>query len=259
VKIWYQSSAALGVDSTWDSYHASLTRHVKRVARPNTDVDVYGVLQSHPLMESSKYVNYLNQAQIIDNAIQAEIKGYDAICIACTLDPGYFEIKEVVRIPVIFLSETCFHLASILADKFSLLANSKNIQDNLLRKIKQYGLQEHYIKSDPFNLSLPDVVKGFEHPQHVIDIVKEAGRKAIDQGASILIPACNILNMVLVDANFRKIDEVPILDTAGAMVKTSEFMVDLNYIGISRNLVGIQTTLSKEQITDIRHSYSLDK
>lgn len=259
MKIWYQSSAALGIESTWDSYYASLVRHVRKVARPNTEINVHGVQRSHPFMDRSKYVNYLNQAQIIDNAIKAETEGYDAICIACTLDPGYSEIKEVVNIPVVFLSEYCFHLASILAGKFSLLANSKNIKEILQQKIKQYGLQEHSIQSDNFDLSLPDIMKGFEHPDPVVNIVKEAGRKAIEKGARILIPTCNILNMVLVGADFRAVSGVPILDTAGAMVKATEFMVDLNRIGISRNKVGIDTPLSKEELIDIRNLYVIEK
>ena len=259
MKIWYQSSAPLGIDPKWDPYQESLKRHVQKVARPDTKVDIHGAHLSHPLLERSRYVGYLHQAQIIDNAIQAEGEGYDAFCVACTLDPGFFEIREVVSIPVAFLSESCFHLASILADKFSLLAHSENTMAMLRQKIRQYGLQERFIPPNTFNLSLLDIIKGFKNPAPIVSIVKEAGRKTIEQGAGILLPACNILNMVLVDADLREINGAPILDTAGAMVKVTEFMVDLDRVGISRSRTGVYTPLSDEEVASIRNLFGVEQ
>ena len=57
-------------------------------------------------LEHSSYIRYLNEAQVIDNAIRAEREGYDAFCVGCTLDPGIAQIKEILDIPVVFLSET---------------------------------------------------------------------------------------------------------------------------------------------------------
>lgn len=257
MRIWYQSSASLGRDLMWRPYQESLKRHVRKVTRPDTKVEVHGVKVTHPLVERSRYAQYLNQAQIINNAITAEREGYDVFCVACTLAPGFVEIREVVNIPVAFLSESCFHLASILADKFSLLAYNKNILLALRQKIRQYGLEDRFILCRTFSLSLPDLVSGFNHPQPIIEIVKQAGREAIENGAGILITACNILNMVLVDCGLREIDGVSILDTAGAMVKVAEFMVDLKQAGISRSKAGLYTPLSREELVSVRKLYGI--
>lgn len=40
MRIWYQSSAALGIDPKWTPYEKSLKRHVQEVARPDTKVKV---------------------------------------------------------------------------------------------------------------------------------------------------------------------------------------------------------------------------
>ena len=229
------------------------------MARSDTKVDVRGVKFSHPLRERSSYVEYLHKAQIIDNAIQAEREGYDAFCVACAFDPGFSEIREVVDIPVAFLFESCLHLASILASTFCLLASSEYALAILRQKIKQYGLQEQLITSFTCDINFPeDLLNGFRDPGLIIDKVKETGRKAIKLGAGMLLPACNVLNMVLVDADLREIDGVPILDTAGVMVKVAEFMVDLEQAGISRSRAGLYARLSKKELANIRNSYGVD-
>ncbi|MEA3442513.1 MAG: aspartate/glutamate racemase family protein [Chloroflexota bacterium] len=177
MRIWYQSSTSLGLDPMWNPYLESLKKHVKEVARAGTTVDIHGVEVMHPLVERSCYTEYLNQSQIINNAISAEKESYDVFCVGCTLDPGFLEIREVVGIPVAFLSESCLHLASILADKFSLLSYNKAVLLALGRKIRQYGMEQQFISCSSFELSMSDLVSGFQNPEPIIDVVRQAGRQ----------------------------------------------------------------------------------
>jgi len=257
MRIWWQSSVTLGIDPTWQPYQEALAKHVQGVARAGTEVEVHGVKVGDVLLERSNYVKYLNEGQIIDNAITAEREGYDAFCVGCTLDTGLLRVKEVVDIPVAFLSECCFHLACILGGKFSLLAYNKNVLLDLTEKIKQYGLEQQFVPCDRFNLSITDLPKGFSNPAPIVDAVKQASLRAIEQGAGILIPSCNILNMVLVNCGCRQIDGVSILDTAGALVKMTELMVDLKQIGISRSKAGFYTSLSKQELERVRKVYGI--
>jgi len=180
LKIWYQSSALLGIDPKWDPYYESLKKHVQKVARSDTKVDVRGVKFSHPLRERSSYVEYLHKAQIIDNAIQAEREGYDAFCVACALDPGFSEIREVVDIPVAFLFESCLHLASILASTFCLLASSEDALAILRQKIKQYGCCRQIIQKSIIHLCLPSRADSG---------LTDAGRQKRSIGPEPLLPA----------------------------------------------------------------------
>ena len=150
MKIWYQSSARLTNDPKMHKYQEALKSHVQNISMPDTKVHIYGVKSSHLFREHSCFVEYLHQAQIIDNAIQAEKEGYDAFCMACTSDPGYYEIREVVTMPVTFLSECCIHLATILADTFSFITPVIDAinDDNLLVPIV-FALEQNY--PNPFN------------------------------------------------------------------------------------------------------------
>ena len=105
---------------------------------------------------------------------------------------------------------------------------------------------------------MPDLLNGFDNPDPIVAAVKQAGKEAIERGAGILLSACNILNMVLVNCRLREIDGVSILDTAGALVKVGEFMVDLKQAGISRSRSGLYAPLSKEELTNIRRTYGIE-
>jgi Asp/Glu/hydantoin racemase len=228
------------------------------VARQETQVDVYGVKFVDPILERSAYIRYLNEAQVINNAIRAEREGYNAFAAGCTLDPGLTEIKEVLDIPVAFLFESCLHFARILAGKFSLLAFNRPVLFHHEQKIKTYGLTEWYVPCDTLSLSVVDLPTGFKNPDPIVNAVKQASRKAIEQGTGMFISTCNILNMVMVNCGFREIDGVPILDTAGALLKITELMVDLKQIGISRSKKGFYNYLSKEELTRVRKSYGVE-
>lgn len=258
MRIWYLSPSALGVDLKWSPYERSLKRHVQEVARPDTEVEVHGTeFKAHPAQDS-RYARYLRSGHIINNAITAEREGYDAFCVGCASDPGLLEIKEVIAIPVAFLSESCFHLACLLADRFSLLALGRAALLRQQKMIKQYGLEESYVAGAAVKLSRSDLPDGFENPVPIIDAVTQASRSAIENGAGILLSGCNILNMVLVDGGLKEINGVPILDTAGALVKIAELMVDLKQIGISRSRVGLNQSLSKEDLLSLRKSCGLE-
>lgn len=258
MKIWWQSSMALGVDPVWTSYQESLKIHLGRVARPDTQVDVMGVKVVEPILGRSAYARYLNEAQVIENAFVAERDGYDAFCVGCTLDPGAAEIKEITDIPAVFLFESCSHLAYSLAGKFSLLAFNKDVLRLHEQMIRQYQLGESLVPCDTLmNMTSRDLANSIKNPGPVLAAVAEVGRKAIDNGAGMFLSTCNILNMIFVISGFREIDGVPILDTAGTALKMAETMVDLKKIGVARSKKGSCTSLSKDQLMSVRKRYSL--
>lgn len=258
MKIWWQSSLALGKDPVWTPYQELLTAHLGRVARSGTQVDVVGVKVVEPILGRSAYARYLNEAQIIENAFIAERDGYDAFCVGCTLDPGSAEIKEITDIPAVFLFETCSHLAYSLAGKFALLAFNKEVLRLHEQMVRQYQLGESLVPCETLmNMTSRDLANSIKDPGPVLAAVADVGRKAIDNGSGMFISTCNILNMIFVTSGFREIDGVPILDTAGTALKMTETMVDLKTIGVVRSKKGHYTSLPKDQLMSVRERYSL--
>lgn len=249
----------MGADPIWDDYQEALRDHLKRLARPDTQVDVRGVNVVAPMLDRSAYARYLNTAQVIENSYMAEREGYDAFCVGCTLDPGIAEIKDIVDIPVVFLFETCTHLAWNLARKFALLGFNKQGLRLHEQMLARYQLERCVVPCDTLmSISAKDLAAGIRSPQRILSAVKEAGRKAVDGGAGMFLSTCNILNMIFVTSGFRDIDGVPILDMAGSALKMTEAMVDLRRIGVTRS-ERPANSLRKEELLRIRKSYGMDK
>jgi allantoin racemase len=257
MRIWYQSSAPLGKDPLWKPYEESLARHVQGAVRSGTTIDIHGLDVASTAQERSHYVEYLNTAQWISNARISEKEGYDALAGGCMQDPGSLQIREVVDIPVVFAAETSFHLACLLAHKFSLLGYNAALLLRIEELIKQYGLWERYVPTTCFNISIEELREGLTDATPIVEALKEHADKAIDAGADILVPSCNCLNMVLVDSGTREIEGVPVLDNVGVVVKMAELLVDMKEIGVVRSKKGFFAGLSKEELADVWRLYGV--
>ena len=257
MRIWWQSSIALNRDPVWNEYEQSLKNHVQKVARPDTIVDIHGVKIMTPGTENCHYFEDLNTLQVVDNAIHAEREGYDVFVFGHGLDSGSLGIRQIVDIPVLFGAETPCLLACLLSPNFSLIGFNTAALLRAEEWVRRYGLQERYVRGGCFQIDLVQLQQGFTNPDSVITLATKAAREIIKQGACMLIPSCMSLNMIFAKSGVKDIDGVPILDTAAALVKTAELMVDLKAIGISRSKSGLYAPVSKEELTQVRKLYGV--
>ncbi len=245
MRIWYQSSAPLDKSPLWKQYGESLKRHVQKVARAGTVVDVHGLDLSCLVQDRSHSVEYTRTAQWIDNARVAEREGYDAFAGGCMLDPGFNQIREAVDIPVAFGAETSLHLACILAHKFSIVAYNEALLLQIEERVKQYGVWERFVHASCCSMSEEELLKDPANAADIVKAVRKGVKKAIKDGAGILVPSCNVLNMVLVSSAVSEIDGVPVLDNVGVVVKMAELLVDLKQIGVTRSKSDVMLTSSE--------------
>lgn len=258
MRIWLQSGAAIGKDQLWESYEKVLVKHAQEVARPGNTVDVHGVEVMTTGIERSRYIGSLNTLQIVNNAIKAEKEGYDAFALTSMLDLGFFELREVVDIPVALSLESACHVACLLAPKFALLGYNDISLRRLTEHIKHYGLGERLIPSGSFATTLEVLQEGFKDPEPVLKGVRQVARKAGEQGADILISTCACLSMILVANGIREIEGIPVMDSVGTVVKAAELLVDLKNIGVDRVNRGFYTRMTKEELRAVRKLYKVD-
>lgn len=227
MKIWYQSSGALGTDPLWGRYSEVLKKNIQEVVHSDTTVHFYGVNRCIPGKDRFRSLEYLNTIQIIQNALKSEEGGYDAFVVGCTFDPGYREIKEILTIPVVFIGETAMHVASMIGGTFSIILNDFHAVSRIKTNIQCYGLER---KAGPiafFNHDAEEMAQSLEHPESILKDFQKIAEDLIDQGAEVILPGCGVLNQLLIEAQLREINGIPILDTAGVTVKFAEMMVDL--------------------------------
>ncbi|MFC2016716.1 aspartate/glutamate racemase family protein [Chloroflexota bacterium] len=254
MKIWCQTGGPLSVPLS--TYQQTLKEHLQEVASPDTIVDLRGVKQIVPGPDRYHSAQHVRNSWVIGNAIQAEREGYDAFAIVNTLDPGFYEVRELVDIPVAFIRESSLHLACLLAPKFACVTHNSAM---LLRQIElanRYGLAQRMTPGGQCNISYAQFEDMDKNPKPYISAFTEKAREVIEQGADILLISGNPLNMFLVNQGIREVDGVPILDSTAAVIKTAEMMVDLKTVGISRSKHGLYAPPSAEDLVAIRKLYT---
>ncbi|MEK7446278.1 MAG: aspartate/glutamate racemase family protein [candidate division NC10 bacterium] len=232
-KIWIQSCSA-EADAVWGVYQESVKRYARKIARPDTEIEFHGVTATFPGIDHLDSAQHLATLEVVRNAIQAERRDYAAFVMVSTIDAGHREVRELIDLPVVFITECAIHLASQLAGTFAFLTHNRAILRKMERMARGYGLGRRMVEGASLDLSYQDFRRMYEDPEPVLAAFSCEARKAIERGAEILLPAGNPVNMFLLDHKMRKIEGVPILDILGTAVKTAEMLMDLKHIGITR-------------------------
>ncbi|MFC2066249.1 aspartate/glutamate racemase family protein [Chloroflexota bacterium] len=259
MKIWIQSGSALATDSTnmyGSQYEQSLKKHFQEVARPGTTIELFGTERTPPGKDRYNSSTHLVTSSIIRSAIRAEEEGYDVIAIVSTLDLGYDEIRELVDIPVVAITESSCYLSCLLASKFAFLPHNQKLLLRMTEMVKKFGLTERMVPGRHLNITYEDFPNMYKDPEPYINKFSEEARKVIEQGADILMIMGNPTNMFMVDQGVKEIDGVPILDVCGAVIKIAELVVDLKQMGINRSKQGLLAAPSPEEIAQLRKFYN---
>jgi len=111
MRIWHQSFTDLDMVPL---YSRTLEGHAAQVSDPGATVVVHGLRRGTygkdfvPIDAiRHRYLEMLNETQIVEAALAAERAGYDAFALGCFYDPGMRAARSLVEIPVVGLSETC--------------------------------------------------------------------------------------------------------------------------------------------------------
>lgn len=104
------------------------------------DIDIRGLTKGSPA--DSRYDETLNLVELIDTIVAAEKEGYDAVVVACQGDPGVREARELVRIPVVAVTESSLHLCATIGHKTCIIAPSPYIARRTRENAFFYGFAD---------------------------------------------------------------------------------------------------------------------
>jgi len=256
MKIWCQSCGALGKGEPWNTYQRSLERRIEEIVRPETTVELHGTDFVIPGVDRFRAAGNICQWQAIRNAIRAEEEGFDAFVMLSTNDAGFYEIRELVSIPVIFITEASLYLACSLGDKFGYVTHNVASLRRRTALVEQYGMAHKMVTGTHLDLTYNDFLDMFENPKPYLDSWSKKAREVVARGAGVLLTSPLPVNRWLLDNNLREIDGAVVLDAAGAVIKTAELMVDLKAIGINRGKTGNYTPPPPEILAGLKKLYA---
>lgn len=245
-RIWHQSMTDL---ERLPGYKTMLAEHALRVGNGLLQVDLHGVLpETYPpgvapvALTKYRWAHHLVFDQFVENAVRAEIEGYDAVAISCFVDPGLELARSAVDIPVVSSCETALLVSAAIGHSFGLITIDPAMVRIVGELVSKYGFANRVRFIESLDPPMDEFVldQAFQGIGPLVPSFSAQARRLIAQhDVDVVIPAEGVLNTMLVRNGIREIDGVPILDSYGALLQMAEMMVRLRHttgLGPSRRL-----------------------
>ncbi|MEZ5817586.1 MAG: aspartate/glutamate racemase family protein [Hyphomicrobiaceae bacterium] len=230
MRIWHQSFTDL---DKVPLYRRTLVDHAARVVDAGNSVTVHGLKPGTygpdfvPIDAiRHRYLEMLNESQIVEAVLTAEREGYDAVALGCFYDPGLRAARSLVDIPVVGLSETAMLVACSLGQRFALIALNEDQKAQHEEVAHVYGLERRLAASlamqppiDEYMLEGDDdatapIVEGFH----------AACRRALEAGAEVIIPGDGVLNEFVWRKGLMRSGKATVVDSLGLLFRYAAFM-----------------------------------
>ena len=196
-------------------------KEFKAAARPDTDILVKSIRKG-PASIESKYDEEIAAPWILEEVVNAEKQGYDAVIIDCMGDPSLHAAREIATIPVIGPCEASMAIASIISHKFSVVTVLTNIVRLFDEMVKVYGFDSKFVSTRSVEVPVLDLEK---QRKEVEEALVSESRKALEEGADTIILGCT--GMIGMAKALEEKLGVPVIDPAVASLKLAEILVDM--------------------------------
>ncbi|ALV39979.1 hypothetical protein AU252_01360 [Pseudarthrobacter sulfonivorans] len=233
IRIWHQSYTDL---TALPGYAQMLAEHAARICGPDVDVVLHGVDPgTYPKgfmavdVGGFEMVRTLIDQQIVRNCMRAEEQGFDAVAISCFVDPGLDLARSLVDIPVVSSCQTSLLVSATMGTRFGMIGLDRNMADILTGLVDRYGFRDKVVRiaSPEPPLRENELDAAFADPAHILDRLTQEIAKLIAEGADVIIPAEGVLNTLLVHGGVQRVQDVPVLDSYGALLSYALMLVQL--------------------------------
>jgi Asp/Glu/hydantoin racemase len=245
------------------NYFPFLTNYIKTIAAPGTTVELRGARVGR--IDSYRFWESLDTVSILDSALEAEQRGFDAVAIGNILDPGLREARSMVDIPVLGLGETSMLTTCMMGSKFTLIAVNPYFSARFQENVAKYGLQERLASIECMGLTPHELDACFSDDgdrTKAIEAFTAASRAGLDAGAEVIIPAGGRLTAFLNANGIRDVDGAAVLDGTATLITMTEAAVRLRSVAgtfVSRRLLYAKApaTVIADAAAEYADSYGL--
>ena len=200
----------------------------QRVAAAGTRI-VASNPDSGPVSIESHFDEAISAVGVCDEVRRGEAEGTDAYVIACFGDPGLLAARELTRAPVLGIAEAAFHLATMIATRFSIvttLSRTGIIAEHLLQS---YGFAHHCRRVRAAEIPVLDLED--DGACALNRIVEECRRAKAEDGIGAIVLGCG--GMADLADEIRDAVGLPIVEGVTAAVKLAEALASLK-LGTSK-------------------------
>lgn len=219
------------VDATQNAaYLDRLRAYLNDIAAPGTQIDVRGM--TPPDRDFGRLTEFRCAVQAVDAAIEAEAQGYDGFVMGHFQDPGLYEARSAVRIPVIGTGEATLHAAAQLGRRIGLVSIDPVFEVWHYEQAARYGLGHRLVAVTGLGARPEDFVDAFAGDQAAFARLRAAfidcARPLVEKGADVVVPAGVLAGLLLSRERALTVDHAPVVNCAAVALKSAEMWVALH-------------------------------
>lgn len=220
------------------SYWEYLQAHLDDIVDEGTTVDIKGI--SPPDAYAHALEEWRTGREMICNAIQAEKVGYDGFAIGHFQEPGLYEARACVDIPVHSLGEASMLYACQLGQHIGVITINPRYISWHQHQIRRLGLGDRVTGVHAMSFQPGSILAAFDQEGGVDEVAKkfaEQGRSLVESGVDVLIPGGGIPMLLFSKLYNHNVDGAPVINGIPILVKMTEMAVKLKRLtgmGISR-------------------------
>jgi Asp/Glu/hydantoin racemase len=159
-----------------------------------------------------------------DRCVEAEKEGYDAVIMHCCSDPGLYEARRRVSIPVIGPGEATFQAGAMLGSAIGITVPGDDSLAHHWQQVRDVGVLHQVIGMEAINKPLGTFSS--QDPAAMTDAFVATAQKLVDRGADVICPtglAILPIRVSAIEASERL--GIPVLDPALTAVRRAEMLV----------------------------------
>jgi allantoin racemase len=220
-----------------------MTDDIGRVARaaasPGTEIDCVSPAAGPRSIEG--FTDEVLASYHTVETVAATNGEYDAYVIACYGDPALSACREVVDVPVVGIAEATFHMASLVAFKWSIVSVLPRVKPLLEELVHRNGME---LKCASIRCTPLTVLEIEEDIDRAKQMMIEEGKKAVhEDGAEAILLGCAGLGPL--DKAMQAELNVPVFDGTACAVKLAE---DLHSYGVTTAKVAAYLSPEKKEL-----------
>jgi allantoin racemase len=236
VRIWWQSF----VDPAQNApYLERLSVYLEEIADDGTTVDVHGM--TPPDRDFGRLTELRCAVLAIDNALESADQGYDAFVMGHFQDPGLYEARSAVTIPVLGLGELALHWASLLGRQIALISIDPVFDRWHREQADLYGIGSRVTHVAGLGLLVEDFAPAFAGDQdahtRLVTRFRDIVAPLVEDGADVIVPAGALPSLLFAGEQAMKVGHAPVVNSVAVALKLTEAaakLAQLTGLGPSR-------------------------
>ena len=226
MKIFWQSF----VDATINApYMRRLSDYLNGIAAPGTSVHVEGI--GPPDRDFGRLAELRCAITAIDNGIAAEEAGYDAYVMGHFQDPGLYELRSALRIPVVGAGEATLLGASQLGRRLGLVTLDPVFEVMHYEQADRYGLGSRVTHVTGLGCKPEDFAAAFDGDvdakTRMLADFTACARPMVEAGADVIVPAGVLPGLLIGGERGFRVGHAPVVNCAAVALKSAEMWVQL--------------------------------